>query len=55
MNSLLVGLRIIKKVRKTYGKDGNRHLRKEINPLLVGLRIMKRVQEAYSRDSNEHL
>ena len=40
----------MKRVRKTYSRDGNEHLREEINLLLVGLKIMKRVREAYGTD-----
>ena len=45
----------MKRVQKAYGRDGNGHLREEMNPLLVGLRIIKKVQEAYNRDGNGHL
>ena len=32
MNSLLVGLRIIKRVREPYGRDNNEHLKEKMNP-----------------------
>ena len=40
---MIVGLKIMKKMQKAYGRDSNRHLREEINPLLVGLKIIKKV------------
>ena len=39
----MVGLKIMKRMQKTYNGDGNKHLREEINPLLIGLKIMKKI------------
>ena len=52
---MMVGLKIIKRVQEVYGRDGNRHLKEEINPLLMGLKIMKKVREAYNGNDNEYL
>ena len=51
----MMGLKIKKRVKKAYGKNGNGYLREEINLLLMGLRIIKKMQEAYGGDGNRHL
>ena len=40
---MIISLKIMKKVRETYSRDGNEHLRDEMNLLLVSLKIIKRV------------
>ena len=39
----MVGFKIIKRVQKAYARDGNRHLKEEINLLLLDLKIMKKI------------
>ena len=52
---MMMGLKIIKRVQETYGRDGNTYLREKINLIFVSLRIMKKMQNAYRKNSNGHL
>ena len=51
---IMVGLKIMKRVHKVYGREKNKHLKEEMYLLLVNLGMMTRVQKVYVEDGNKH-